>query len=87
MTTQAEKLVSLAGRVDFRKVKARQDFCQMAVELLQDSYSMGKLSDWEETFVDSITELLAKDKLLTERQFETLNKILKRCHPGEEWSE
>ena len=37
-----------------------------------------KLTDWERSFVDSISSQLAKDRPLTDRQIETLDKIWER---------
>ena len=37
-----------------------------------------KLSDWERTFVDSISAVLAKGRALTGAQAETLDKIWER---------
>lgn len=37
-----------------------------------------KLSDWERTFVDSISAVLARGRALTAAQAETLDKIWER---------
>lgn len=82
-TEQEQRVLGMLGNVDLAKLDKRKKWVGDAIELLMSPHT--HLNDWEDGFVDSIFTQHSKDKQLSDKQFETLNKLIKKHHPGEEY--